>query len=115
MNDQTLQSEWDALRLQLFKEVSEADHVSGEVWNEFLAALSAAYDYKAPVYSIYRSLRTFAVARWPLLKPQCKNEVILREVTDVLLHSVDQQKAANADALETEMEVLRKLLDDVRK
>jgi len=114
LNDQTLQLEWNALRLTLFKEVAVCEHMSGEVWDNFLHALTEAYDYEVPVYSIYRPLRTFAVARWPLLKAHCKNEKILREVTEVLRHSIVQRENANADALETEMELLRQLLDDDR-
>ena len=112
MNNPTLQADWDALRLTLFRDVAETKHVNGEEWNNFLDVLTTAFDYKAPIYTIYRPLRTFAVARWPLLKPLCTNKTILREVTEILHHSVVQQETANADSLETEMEILRQLLNE---
>ena len=67
MNNPTLQADWDALRLTLFRDVAETEHVNGEEWNNFLDVLTTAFDYKAPIYTIYRPLRTFAVARWPCL------------------------------------------------
>ncbi len=111
MTDSNLQGEWNEIRKKLFLDVVDAAHISGDAWNEFLSVLTIAYDYKVPAYSNYRALRTFAVSRWPLLKPLCQNEEILTAATEVLRHTVVQRELENADALEDEMELLRQLLE----
>lgn len=111
MSESSLQEEWNDLRLRLFLDVADAEPVDGEVWNEFLSVLTTAFDHKVPSYSHYRALRTFAISRWPLLKPLCSNEEIVVEVTEVLRHTIVHRELVDADTLEAEMELLRQLLE----
>ena len=117
------QDEWDRLRLSLFIEVMELN-VHGKlrnVWQNFQIALTSGFDRPLPVYPVYRKLRTFSVARWPLLKQIVKAAAhspadipelikILQEIINVLEHAVDKSMRDQADKLEVEMDLLRTLL-----
>ena len=121
--DALRQDEWDALRLGLFVEVMELDLHSNlmNIWQRFKVALTNAFDRPLPVYRVYRPLRTFAVARWPVLRQiistsgNTRSDItdlinILEEVTKVLEQAVDERIRDQADRLEIEMELLRTLL-----
>ena len=121
--DTVLQDEWDTLRLNLFIEVMQL-HIHDdlqEIWQRFRIALTDAFDRILPVYPVYRQLRTFAIAHWPVLKKivddsgQTPEDIvelakIIQEVTQVLEHALDERMKDHADQLETEMDLLRTLL-----
>ena len=112
MTDSAMQQEWNTLRLDLLQDVAAADHIQSQVWDEFLEALTTAFDYQVPQYPIYRLLRTFAIVRWPLLRPMCQTEQIVRDATRMLRDCSELKGKLDTDLLESEMEVLRKLMSE---
>ena len=118
------QTDWDAVRLSLLSELSLLT-VSDALTTSFhtmLVALTDAYDQPIPNYTVYRQLRTFQIARWPLLrnllqghKNAAVDEIalakIIEQVTTMAQHAVEAADQYQADSLEVDMAVLSQLLD----
>ncbi len=67
----TGQAQWNTLRLDVLVQVAsvqlDGDAELKTLWERYRVALTDAFDHPVPAHSVYRQLRTFAVARWPVL------------------------------------------------
>ena len=110
------QYDWDQLRFNMLVDVASVQAVDSDQWDKLAVALARAYDGPMPAYSVYRQLRTFAVARWPQLRHLVLQgplpEQLATEVIIVLNESVNARQAGEADALEVEMALLSELLSE---
>ena len=118
-------AQWDAVRGRLFASVAGVGPPDAldEAWARFRAATAEAFDRPVPDYPVYRSLRTFAVARWPQLLAVVGGaadagldpdalRAPLDEATAVLREACAARERGTVDRLEREMELLRALLDE---
>jgi len=118
------QSDWDEVRFTLLRELSSLDvpDFIEQPVHAMLVALTDVYDRPLPNYTVYRQLRTFLVARWPLLKNLLKPSHaslidqkaligIVEQVTLLAQHAIAATEQSQADSLQVDMTVLTQLLE----
>lgn len=120
MNNAELDPEWQQIRFDILSNAATNPVPVGieNVWFELLALLSDAFGPTRPPYAVYRSLRTFAVVRWPDIISLLDRsndiricEPLLDEVIVILQKAVTASEKSESDALETELEFLATMLE----
>ncbi len=118
------QAAWDQVRFSLLRELSllTVPEELSAAFQAMLVALTDAYDRPLPNDTVYRQLRTFQVARWPLLRNLLHQQDsvtvdttallrILQQVTTMAQHATKAAAQYQVDSLEIDMEVLSQLLE----
>lgn len=114
------EQDWHTLRHELLVDVAELPRVHDPLLREFLGALTQAFDRLVPPYAIYRRLARFKSGQWPLLRnlidsdlplDELQSSGVLARATRLLAVAHEKHGEAHVEALEVELEVLRKLLE----
>ncbi len=113
---------WDGLRLKVLGAASVLvcpDSAPSEFEN-FLVALTDAFDEPEPGSYVYQRLSRFYAGQWPLLCRVIEQQehisataeltAVLRASTDLLRHAAGQRDAARAESLDVDLAVLQQLL-----